>query len=234
MPSPSKRPRSSVRAPYASTCTQPMLQSDEVTALAIDTLNLDLQCPICMNIIREPMATECLHRFCNNCIEKSLRFGKKECPSCRAYVATRRNLRRDENFARLIDSLYPDLDAFEEEEEQIMVETNATHTLAHQEKMGVEWQRRMDHMRAERARELAAERGRKRARNHPPTRNSVGGRGCAGGSVAGDCEAEGGSDPGVRQCRPRLFAGSAGFPFSQCHHHYHQQQHHHQQQQQQQ
>ena len=164
MPSPSKRPRSSVRAPYASTCTQPMLQSDEVTALAIDTLNLDLQCPICMNIIREPMATECLHRFCNNCIEKSLRFGKKECPSCRAYVATRRNLRRDENFARLIDSLYPDLDAFEEEEEQIMVETNATHTLAHQEKMGVEWQRRMDHMRAERARELAAERGRKRAR----------------------------------------------------------------------
>ena len=31
---------------------------------------------------------------------KTLRFGKKECPSCRAYVATRRNLRRDENFAR--------------------------------------------------------------------------------------------------------------------------------------
>ena len=105
MPSPSKRPRSSVRAPYASTCTQPMLQSDEVTALAIDTLNLDLQCPICMNIIREPMATECLHRFCKDCIERCQRQAQKQCPSCRKPIGTRRLLRPDPNLASLIKKM---------------------------------------------------------------------------------------------------------------------------------
>ena len=42
-------------------------------------LNSELTCPVCLGIIRDATSVmECLHRFCSACIEKSLRFGKKE------------------------------------------------------------------------------------------------------------------------------------------------------------
>lgn len=39
---------------------------------------------VCLGIIRNCTAIcECLHRFCADCIENSLRYGKKECPQCK-------------------------------------------------------------------------------------------------------------------------------------------------------
>ena len=72
-----------------------------------ETIERYLSCPICLSIVRQPTATECLHRFCYDCIETALRLGKKECPSCRMPVATRRAFRRDDNFERLVHTLYP-------------------------------------------------------------------------------------------------------------------------------
>ena len=54
------------------------------------SIDRDLTCPVCLGIIRNATATECLHRFCADCIETSIRLGKTECPTCRAVVATRR------------------------------------------------------------------------------------------------------------------------------------------------
>ena len=57
-----------------------------------------------------PVTTiECLHRFCAACIEKSLRLGLKECPTCRERCPSRRFLRPDPNFDALIAVIYPDL-----------------------------------------------------------------------------------------------------------------------------
>lgn len=86
---------------------------------------------------------ECLHRFCRECIDKSMRLGyvlktitlidpclssfyivkflckflfrNNECPACRTHCASRRSLRDDPNYDALIAALYPDIDKYEEE-----------------------------------------------------------------------------------------------------------------------
>ncbi|RZC65335.1 hypothetical protein C5167_009023 [Papaver somniferum] len=59
---------------------------------------------------------ECLHRFCRECIDKSIRLGNNECPACRTHCASRRSLRDDPNYDILIATLYPDIDEYEEKE----------------------------------------------------------------------------------------------------------------------
>ncbi|CAN6570257.1 unnamed protein product [Malus baccata var. baccata] len=58
----------------------------------------------------------CLHRFCRECIDKSMRLGNNECPACRAHCASRRSLRDDPKCDALIAALYPDIEKYEEEE----------------------------------------------------------------------------------------------------------------------
>jgi hypothetical protein len=52
---------------------------------------------------------ECMHRFCQTCIEDAIRLGKKECPNCRVKCTSRRSLRPDTFFDELIHLVYPDL-----------------------------------------------------------------------------------------------------------------------------
>ena len=80
-----------------------------------ETVDRYLSCPVCLGLLRQPTSTECLHRFCSECIETSLRVGKKECPSCRFPISTRRALRRDHNFEALMLTLFPN--GLPEEEE---------------------------------------------------------------------------------------------------------------------
>jgi E3 ubiquitin-protein ligase RNF1/2 len=100
---------------------------------------------ICVGIIRKTRTVmECLHRFCRECIDKSMRLGfvlklppstlsfyifcfhfwlvwtgfncsNNECPACRTHCASRRSLRDDPNFDTLIAAIYPDIDKYEEE-----------------------------------------------------------------------------------------------------------------------
>lgn len=44
------------------------------------TLENKYECPICLLILRDPMQTECGHRFCKFCIERWLSDEKKKCP----------------------------------------------------------------------------------------------------------------------------------------------------------
>ncbi|KAH6790605.1 hypothetical protein C2S51_005611 [Perilla frutescens var. frutescens] len=77
----------------------------------------EVQCPICLGIIRKTRTVmECLHRFCRECIDKSMRLGNNECPACRTHCASRRSLRDDPNYDALIAALYPDIDKYEEED----------------------------------------------------------------------------------------------------------------------
>lgn len=64
------------------------------------------RCVICLGYIRNTrIVMECMHRFCEGCIEKSLRMGRNECPVCRVYVPSRRSLAPDPNFDRIIVSI---------------------------------------------------------------------------------------------------------------------------------
>ena len=74
----------------------------------------EFKCPICMEFMRETWTVmECMHRFCSECIQKCLRGGKQECPSCRQHVPSRRSLRRDHQMDALIRKIFPKLDRHE-------------------------------------------------------------------------------------------------------------------------
>ncbi|XP_010260274.1 PREDICTED: putative E3 ubiquitin-protein ligase RING1a isoform X3 [Nelumbo nucifera] len=90
---------------------------DEFVLVRLSDVRKEVQCPICLGIIRKTRTVmECLHRFCRECIDKSMRLGNNECPACRTHCASRRSLRDDPNYDALIAALYPDIDKYEEEE----------------------------------------------------------------------------------------------------------------------
>ncbi|KAL1567388.1 RING-type E3 ubiquitin transferase [Salvia divinorum] len=92
-------------------------EKDEFIVVKLAEVRKEVQCPICLGIIRKTRTVmECLHRFCRECIDKSMRLGNNECPACRTHCASRRSLRDDPNYDALIAALYPDIDKYEEEE----------------------------------------------------------------------------------------------------------------------
>ncbi|KAK9284294.1 hypothetical protein L1049_023465 [Liquidambar formosana] len=92
-------------------------EKPEFVYVELPDVRKDVQCPICLGIIKKTRTVmECLHRFCRDCIDKSMRLGNNECPACRTHCASRRSLRDDPNYDTLIAALYPDIDKYEEEE----------------------------------------------------------------------------------------------------------------------
>ncbi|KAK4271583.1 hypothetical protein QN277_020257 [Acacia crassicarpa] len=90
---------------------------EEFVVIKLSDVRKEVQCPICLGIIRKTRTVmECLHRFCRECIDKSMRLGNNECPACRTHCASRRSLRDDPNYDALISALYPDIDKYEQEE----------------------------------------------------------------------------------------------------------------------
>ncbi|BBM98681.1 E3 ubiquitin-protein ligase RNF1/2 [Marchantia polymorpha subsp. ruderalis] len=88
-----------------------------------DILEL-MRCPICLGILRNTRTVmECLHRFCRECIDKAMRLGRKECPTCRAHCASRRSLRDDPHFDALIAAMFPDIEKLQKEESTLLEET---------------------------------------------------------------------------------------------------------------
>ncbi|GFH47122.1 hypothetical protein CTEN210_03597 [Chaetoceros tenuissimus] len=72
--------------------------SDDIATPDID----DTSCPICLEKLSDPhIVPECCHRFCKGCIEEALEY-RRECPICRGRVTSRRALRRDEVFGKLL------------------------------------------------------------------------------------------------------------------------------------
>ncbi|XP_009626353.1 putative E3 ubiquitin-protein ligase RING1a isoform X1 [Nicotiana tomentosiformis] len=86
----------------------------------------DVECSICLGIIkRTRVVMGCQHRFCRECIDKSMRLGNNECPACRIHCASRRSLRDDPGFDTLIEAIYPDVEKYEEEELVFLEEERA-------------------------------------------------------------------------------------------------------------
>ncbi|CAI8618250.1 unnamed protein product [Vicia faba] len=89
----------------------------EYLVFNLSSIRTEIECPICLGIIRNTSTVmECLHRFCRECIHKSIRLGNKECPTCRVHCPSKRSLRDDPSYDALIQVLCPDIDKFEKEE----------------------------------------------------------------------------------------------------------------------
>jgi hypothetical protein len=73
------------------------------------------RCAICLETIYKAVVVECLHRFCEECIERALTVGTTsgQCPICRAPIPSRRKLSRDPAFDSLIEGIFGEARAFD-------------------------------------------------------------------------------------------------------------------------
>ncbi|KAM6448785.1 breast cancer type 1 susceptibility protein [Liasis olivaceus] len=77
-------------------------------------LQKNLECPICLEVMKEPVSTNCAHIFCRFCVFKLLKQkkGVTQCPLCNAKV-TKRSLREDVRFKEVIKGVLETIHAFE-------------------------------------------------------------------------------------------------------------------------
>lgn len=97
----------------------------QTTLLTESGLLEDLSCPICMGTYQTVMVVkDCLHRFCSECIQKWIRSGKQVCPKCRKRIPSRRSLRADPIFERMVRRLFPNVQAFEAQNDDLVARAN--------------------------------------------------------------------------------------------------------------
>ncbi|KAL1270480.1 hypothetical protein QQF64_029496 [Cirrhinus molitorella] len=57
-------------------------------ATAVD-ITRHLQCPICKNLLTDPVSTTCGHTFCRCCLDKHISMTEPQCPLCQEPVSTK-------------------------------------------------------------------------------------------------------------------------------------------------
>ncbi|XP_023367010.1 breast cancer type 1 susceptibility protein [Otolemur garnettii] len=80
----------------------------------INAMQKILECPICLELIKEPVSTKCDHIFCKFCMLKLLnqKKGPSQCPLCKNDI-TKRSLQESTRFSQLVEELLKIIHAFE-------------------------------------------------------------------------------------------------------------------------
>uniref|UniRef100_H3AAR9 RING-type E3 ubiquitin transferase n=1 Tax=Latimeria chalumnae TaxID=7897 RepID=H3AAR9_LATCH len=89
--------------------------SIEEVQRVLSMMHKNLECPVCLELLREPISTKCDHRFCRFCISKLLNKKKKgaaQCPLCKSEV-TKSNVQESPRFKLLVEGLLKTIQAFE-------------------------------------------------------------------------------------------------------------------------
>ena len=135
---------------------QEVITDDTEIAVSARSLQSELTCPICLDMLTNTMTTkDCLHRYnvsaivhlykpwprireskvCHSffrfraeCIVTALRSGNKECPTCRKKLVSRRSLRADPNFDKLVEKIFPNRDEYEAHQESILESLSRSHS----------------------------------------------------------------------------------------------------------
>ncbi|XP_073901897.1 breast cancer type 1 susceptibility protein isoform X3 [Castor canadensis] len=86
---------------------------DEVQNV-LNAMQKILECPICLELIKEPVSTKCDHIFCKFCMLKLLnqKKGPSRCPLCKNDI-TKRSLQESTRFSQLVEELLKIIHAFE-------------------------------------------------------------------------------------------------------------------------
>ena len=99
----------SIRVPGSTSNTNTAKSELHALRSAVNSLKSivkdEFQCPICLETCTGTLSNpECLHRFCGDCFNESLRRCNKECPSCRVHIPTKRSLREDKKFDQIVST----------------------------------------------------------------------------------------------------------------------------------
>ncbi|XP_069490302.1 breast cancer type 1 susceptibility protein isoform X3 [Ambystoma mexicanum] len=81
----------------------------------LSIMGKNLECPICLELMKEPVTTKCDHIFCRFCMLKLLnkkKRGRAECPMCKHEI-TKRSLQDSPRFKLLVEGLLKTIQAFE-------------------------------------------------------------------------------------------------------------------------
>ena len=71
-------------------CRRPL---NERPCLDYESLNKDdLDCPICIEMVNEPVRLQCNHLMCRECFERLLELSSRKCPKCRRWIAGTRKI----------------------------------------------------------------------------------------------------------------------------------------------
>jgi hypothetical protein len=93
--------------PGSSSESLPTVDTEKLKGLS----TRELECRICMGLLRNPLVTECMHRFCKKCIQQHLRQYDRQhhkCPLCNKDIKTSRALKPDHKTAALVALLHPE------------------------------------------------------------------------------------------------------------------------------
>ncbi|KAK1160396.1 hypothetical protein AOXY_G20581 [Acipenser oxyrinchus oxyrinchus] len=94
----------------------PMCKTDDVKQV-LSMIHKKLQCPICLDLMKEPVSTKCDHHFCRLCMLNLLsrkKGGLAECPLCKSDV-TKRSLQDSPHFKLLVEGLLRTIHGFEQD-----------------------------------------------------------------------------------------------------------------------
>ncbi|XP_007955915.1 breast cancer type 1 susceptibility protein [Orycteropus afer afer] len=91
----------------------PVAHIEEVQNV-LNAMQKILECPICLELIKEPVSTKCDHIFCKFCMLKLLnqKKGPSQCPLCKNNI-TKRSLQESTRFSQLVEELLKIIQAFE-------------------------------------------------------------------------------------------------------------------------
>lgn len=94
--------------------------------VANDIVDQELKCPICLDTMQATSTvTSCLHRFCSECLHKSLRGNLNsakehhDCPSCRNKLPSKRSTRPDGDFDNLIQLISKSVEKQKQEQQTV-------------------------------------------------------------------------------------------------------------------
>jgi hypothetical protein len=96
--------------------------NDEKKKILYRDVRADTRCSICWGTVKNCVTVRvCLHRFCNDCVQESIRKNQMCCPECRAKVASRRDFVKDPKFDAIVSAIYEakgGAEAYDEKEEK--------------------------------------------------------------------------------------------------------------------